>query len=143
MKANSPGRPTELTPAVHKRLVEAVPHVIIPAQVAALARVPKQTLSDWLSRGEKDARNGVDSIYAQFSDEYLHTQAKVVKETLTRLKACPKIYQPLIWILERCFRRDFGADADEIKELIRNLEIIMNAKKGGLDNGEADSQSTE
>jgi len=140
VKANSPGRPSELTPAVQKRLLDAVPHVIIPAQVAAMARVPKQSLHEWLSRGEKDSLEGIDSVYAQFSDDYLAARAKIVQETIAFLKCCPKNYQALTWILERCFRKDFGSDSDEIKELIRNLDIIMNAKKGGLENGEANSK---
>jgi len=143
VKANSPGRPTELTPIVKQRILEAVPQVIIPAQVAALARVPKQTLSDWLIRGDKDIKAGTDSIYAQFSDDFKHAQAKIVQETLAFLRCCPKNYQALTWILERCFRKDFGSDSEEIKELIRNIELIMKSRNGGLRNGDTEAEITQ
>jgi hypothetical protein len=133
VKANSPGRPTELTKEVHARLIEAVSHVIIPSQVAAYARVPRTTLLEWLQRGEKDSSAHIDSIYAQFSSDFIQAQSEIVKETIAFLRSCPKNYQALIWLLERCFRKDFGSDSEEIKELIRNIEIIANAKKGGLD----------
>jgi len=125
MISNSPGRPSELTEEVKARVLAAVPEVIIQNQIALRARIPKQTLSTWLVRGKSDKNAGIDSIYAQFSDDFYYAQTEVVKQTLDFLRCCPKNYGSLTWILEKCFREDFGADSDEMRELRELFKMIL------------------
>ncbi len=125
MISSPTGRPSELTDEVKARLLEAVPLVIIPNQIAAYAKVPKQSLHNWLKRGQNDSIEGIASHYAQFWDEFKSLQAQVVREKLELLSTCPKNYGAITWILEKCFREDFGADSDEMRELRELFKLIL------------------
>jgi sugar-specific transcriptional regulator TrmB len=115
--SNGPGRPSELTEEIKARILEAVPEVLVQAQIAKRSKIPKQTLNTWLTRGISDKKEGIDSIYAQFSDDYNYALSQVVKEMLDYLKRPIKNYGSMTWVLERCFREDFGSEGPEIREL--------------------------
>lgn len=133
LQANPPGRPLELNEAIIQRILEAVPKVIIPSQVAALSRVPKQTLSRWLINGKRDSNNGISSLFAQLWDSFTEEQAKVAAETITKLRKCPKNYGALTFILEKCFKDDFESKSDVQKQL---EDYVYNVIKPLLSKGE-------
>lgn len=130
------GRPSELTDEVYARLIEAVPLVMIQAQVAAYCKIPKSSLCTWLTRGEKDLENQIDSIYAQFSNDYHKARSQIIRHNLAFLSTCPKNFQAVTWIMEKCFREDFGKESDELREL-RSLfiQILPQLTKGALNDG--------
>lgn len=135
------GRPSELTDEVKARLLQAVPLVIVPNQVAAYAKVPKSSLKNWLKRGESDLNEHIDSTYAQFWAEFKAIQAQVVREHIALLRTCPKNYGALTWILEKCFREDFGADSEEMRELRDLFKLILPLLgKGEATNGSKEAQ---
>lgn len=115
--SNGDGRPSDLTDEVKARVLSAIPEVIVQAQVANRARIPKSTLCTWLSRGKKEQQQGIDSIYSQFSNDYYSKLSDVLKEILDKLREGPKSYGAYTWLLERCFREDFGAESEDIKLL--------------------------
>lgn len=117
------GRPLELDEYRKQKILAAIPEVIVQAQVAKRARIPKQTLNTWLVRGQKEKLLGLDTEYTRFSDEYDYAQSQVVCETLADLRKKPKSYGALVWILERCFKSDFGDDSDQIQYL---MDIVYN-----------------
>lgn len=122
------GRPSQLTDEVKSVILQAIPEVIVQNQVAARARIPKQTLSTWLVRGKSDREKGIDSIFAQFSDDYYFTLTEVVKDAIAKLKSMPKSFGSLTWILEKCFREDFGSPIDV--ELHAKADLILELQKG-------------
>lgn len=124
MKANRVGFHTKLTPELHQKIIEAVSKVIIPSKVAALVKIPQQTLSDWLKRGENDANNSQQSIFAHLAIDFKYEQALLVSHLIQRLQDCPANYRSLVWLLERCFREDFGSDSSQIQELVNNINLI-------------------
>lgn len=128
MKANRPGRPIEFNDEIAGRILYAIPHVLTISQIAGYSKVPKQSLQNWLKRGEEESKTDEASIFAQFWFNYQRARADVVKELIDVLKSRPKVYQPIIFLLERCFREDFGVDSHLIQELIDNIKKLSNPK---------------
>lgn len=115
--SNGVGTPLRLTDEVKERILCAVPEVIVQNQVAYRAKVPKSSLDRWLKNGKHDSELGINSIFSQLWEEYNRLRTDVIVESLQTLRSCPKNYQALTWILEKCFREDFGAESVELKEL--------------------------
>ena len=134
---NPPGRPIEFNQETIQRILAAVPKVIVPSQVAGLSGVPKQRLSEWLIKGERDINLGIESLYAQLADGFKLAQAEICAEIITKLQSCPKNYGALTWTLEKCFKEDFESKSEYVKQL---EDYVLNVikpmmTKGGLENG--------
>lgn len=125
MKSNPQGFHTSLTNQVKERVIEATSQVIVLPQIAALSGVPLTTLRGWLHRGAKDKIGGIESIFAQLSSEFYKARGEVVRDLLNQLRSCPKNYGALTWILEKCFKEDFGAESEEMKELRELFKSIL------------------
>lgn len=122
---NGPGRPPDITEEIIERIIENVPKVVIQNQVAHLSKVPKSTMDDWLKRGIRDSENGINSLFAQFSERFKEAQAKVASECITFLRHCPKNYGALTFILERCFKDDFETKSDAQKQLEDYVDNVI------------------
>lgn len=141
--SNAPGRPTELTEEVQARIFISLPKVLIQRQVAFAAMVHPSTLQTWLNRGEKDQLEGVESIYAQFSCKYLSLRAAEIAWRIYELGRCPDNLRGLTWVLERCFREDFGAEAAEIKELRELFTQILPLLSKGIADDEQQQKADD
>ena len=129
------GRQTDLEQGAYEAVLEAVHQVLIQRHVAALAHVSEQALSKWLIRGKADQENNIDSIYALFVEDYNAERAKVIRDKLEIISRDPENRAGNCWILERCFREDFGKDSEEIRELRAMLTQLLTMK--GDQNGKA------
>lgn len=128
MAENLGGRPVVLTDELHAQIIFNIPYVIIPTQVAALSRISHQNLSNWLKWGAEQFKDGEDTIYSRLFADFKRKQAEVVSGLLEKIQLSPKCYQAYAWILEKCFRSDFGADSDEMKELreqFRQIQLLL------------------
>lgn len=132
---NPAGRPSDLTPELLNQIINAVPRVIIQSQVAKLVKTTKQNISLWLKRGEIDQKENKRTIYREFYDEFYAAQARVVEEKLASLGKCPRNYQALTWILEKCFREDFGSESEEIRQLKALFVKILPVLEKGISHG--------
>lgn len=128
------GRPTTLTEEVHISIIDAVPKVLIKTQIAGLVGISHQKLCYWLDRGEKDLKENNLSIYAHLFADFVRARAIEVQNLIERIRKAPDNYKALCWILEKCFREDFGEDSEELKELralfVRILPLIGKGEKG-------------
>jgi hypothetical protein len=122
------GRQTLLEQGKYEEVIAAVPQVIIQRHVARMAGLHESTLSCWLDQGKEDQKNNIDSIYAQFVKDYHIARCKVIRDKLTLIASDPDLRAGNAWILERCFREDFGKDSEEIRELRAMLMQILQAK---------------
>ena len=129
------GRQTLLEQGKYEEVIAAVPQLIIQRHVAAMAGVLEGVLSEWLRRGLEDQKNDIDSIYAQFSKDYHKARCKVIRDKLELIASNPDLRAGNSWILERCFREDFGKDSEEIRELRAMLTQLLTMK--GDSNGKA------
>lgn len=117
------GRPPGLTPEVEAKIIDAIPRVYVVGLIADYVGVPRNTLYDWLKWGREDQKDSKDSIYAQLSGKYRSTLAKSAEEKLTTLSSCPRNYQAITWMLEKCFKKDFGKDSEEYQKLV---DLVFN-----------------
>jgi hypothetical protein len=126
LSPNPPGFHTKLTQEKIEKLISAVPEVIVQNQVAYRAGVTKQALSDWLKQGTRDLNEGnINTIFAQLSDRYHKARTEIVRDSLEKIQSGTDNYKALCWILEKCFREDFGAESEDIRELKELFKTIL------------------
>lgn len=151
-KANPSGYHTSLTDDAHKKIIDAVPQVIIKARCAALAGVSRTSLQSWLDQGERDLGLGTDSVFARLAYDFNMAQAKVIRDKLALISDAAhredgKVvvdYKPISWQLEKCFREDFGADSAAIQDILLKLtemEKQMQSAKSALGGGVIENQT--
>lgn len=70
------GRPHELTPTVAIILIEAVKLGASLRTAAELAGKTTETLRNWRKRGEQDVREGKDTVFARFFDDFTRARAQ-------------------------------------------------------------------
>lgn len=128
------GRPTELNSEKYQLLLDAIPRVIIQQHVAYMARVAPSTLSIWLSRGKEEQETNPGSIYAQFATDYHVARCEIIQEKLNIIATDHENRAGNAWILEKCFREDFGKESEEMREL-RSLFIQLLPTLQGAQNG--------
>lgn len=142
MKANPPGRPQgtfkHLDETTYHKIVAGFNDTLVLRRAALYARETPYHLKYWLEVGENDANNLKDTIYAQLfydvGQKLSFKAAKYIKE----LEMCPKNWQSLTWIMERCLSQDYGSHSEEIQELIKNLAILKHKMESG-DQGNGNS----
>ena len=136
------GRPTVLHEEIIEQLVLAVPYYLIPTQCAYSIGISQQNLSNWLKQGSMDVKEGISSLPGRLFVAFKKAQAKEVAQIIGMLRMCPKNYQALTWLLERCFREDFGGDSEELKELRELFKQILPMIGKGVSYGkEVDSKN--
>ena len=125
------GAPCHLTAVTHARVVSAISKVLTLNQAAALSKLPASTVKTWVGKGKQDHIDYIDSDYSRFSTDIRHAQALKVCTLIDTVSAGLPGWQASAWLLERCFREDFGADAGIIQELLASFKALqekMNSK---------------
>lgn len=142
---NPPGRPPGLTQELKEKLVDAAAKVLVPNQIAAKCKVHKSNLYLWLSLGEKDSKNGINSIYAQLLEEIKEAQANVCDELMNKLKTCPRNYGALTFILSKAFKEDFEDLPEDVKQMvdiyIKVIKPLMD--KGAINYGKEETKALD
>lgn len=134
------GRPCNIDQEMISKLRQATADVLVPNQIFPRLGLNESTFYLWMKSGKNDLENGVESPMADFYYNYLIVRSNTVKELLSKLISGSKNPNALIWILERCFRDDFGTDNLEFKEIKSMFEAFM---KGVGANGQAHPSETE
>ena len=143
MKAKM-GAPLKYDQEKHLKLfLDAIAKVLVMGQVANLAGVPRTTLKSWLDIGDRERLAGSSSEIAQFSSQYRKAQADQVVLLISDVRSRKKNWQAAQWLLERCFREDFGQDALFIQELNERLSLIENKLNLDLDSPFKDAVGKE
>jgi hypothetical protein len=121
----TPGiRPTALTDAVVTRILYFVEQDILLNNAARCARIHSDTLERWLKIGEDDVINDRDTFLAQFYLQVKEKQGNKISIILQKIEDCTKNWQALAWKLEKCFREDFGIDANEFKYMLESYNKL-------------------
>lgn len=130
------GRPSKLTEEVAQRILQAIPEVFVLPQIAALSRVPKTTLVSWLEHGRADLEKNIDSDYAEFSCDFEQVRAQAVRDLLYSMQMDGDRHKVNTWILEKCFREDFGKESEEMRELRALFLQLLPTLSGVQANGQ-------
>lgn len=119
------GRPWSYDKKIHHQdIIEALPGVMTLNMTARMARIPPATFKEWIKQGDEDYRNHLGTDLAQLSADVRKLQAIEAKKLLDVMKEMPKGWQAMAWLLERCFREDFGQDNEVIAELKATFEEL-------------------
>lgn len=104
--AGASGRPTSLTPEIHRKVVHAVQVGMCIEAAAALVGVNKTTIYDWMRRGARD-RSGP---FHEFSRDLTQALAECQYLALSRLHRLMQdgSFQAVSWFLERRFPQEWG-----------------------------------
>ena len=113
-----PGQPTKFSAETTEKIIEGVEKVLVLGQVAAWAQITRQTLYNWLNQGKEDIGKGLWSEHAQFFYKVKGKQCEEVAKLQLHIRNAIPNWQSQAWLLERCFREDFGADAGIINDLL-------------------------
>jgi hypothetical protein len=139
LRANPPGQPTMFSPEITKKLIEGIRLVLVLKQACGHARITYQSLWNWLNIGKADIEAGKYTDYAQFFYDVKGAQCEEVAELQANIRKAIPNWQSQAWLLERCFRDDFGQGVEVIQEIRDKFELLekhfereQNAKPEGL-----------
>lgn len=122
------GRPPELDEELVNHILEFVPGSYVMSQVARLAMVPQQRLSEWIKKGKIDLEEGKDSIYAQLAVKYEQLKGQDVKNLIVKMLA-KGAWQAHHEILKSCAPDDFGKDSELYKELFADFKKLVQSNE--------------
>lgn len=128
----SPGsglKPT-LTQEIVDRVVEKAGLNASIRQLARVSCLHRENLRRWIEKGAEDYQNGVDSLYSTLWVKVEQKIGNQIDELINHMKNLGT-YQSTSWLLENNYREDFGKDAEDIKEIIENVNKLAarNAKR--------------
>lgn len=132
------GRPTSLTPEVHKAIIDAVRAGNFLSTAAAASGVHRNTVYGWLARADAE---DADELYVTFAREYLKADAENemarVEAILSAKPGIPQVSGPDVWTnhawyLERRYPAKYSgkvrATVEEIVEgMMRKLAAVLDA----------------
>lgn len=113
-----------LTPEIQAKLIDAISRVLVYTQATALANIKKSTFKTWMAKGTKDEEEDLDTEYSRLSMAIKHARALKVEELLRDIAEGKNRWQSSAWMLERCFREDFGSDAGVIEDIKKKIEVL-------------------
>ena len=134
------GRPSLFCKKTTDKILEAIGDVLVLSQASAMARISRQTLYNWLMEGKKDIEENNLTDKAVFFYDVKMVQAKQIKKIQLNIRNAIPNWQSQAWLLERCFREDFGADAGIVNDLLAKCEQLeaafkrMEENKGVINN---------
>lgn len=104
---------------LYNKLIQNVRSVLVIRQTAMLSGVTDRRLREWLDWGKRHLNDDPESpiIFAQFARDFYMAQAEKVSELMEEIREGKKNWQSSAWLLERCFRDDFGSDAAKLAEI--------------------------
>lgn len=122
------GRPSKFTPERRRAILDAIGKRIPYILAAESNGICEDTLYAWLNQGIEDRKNGIDSEFAQFSEDLKRVEREKIEHHLNKIDANVKNWQADAWILERRWYKLFGANAQlmDLNERLDKLEKGVN-----------------
>jgi hypothetical protein len=120
------GKPFEYTQEKHDKIIASIKRNLPYEAAAWSARICERTLYYWIESGRNDFKEGNDTVFAQLLQDILETEAEKMGEHLDAIEGGHIAWRGRLAILERRWRKFFGADAGIIQEL---LELITKLKE--------------
>ena len=105
-----PGRPSKLSPERIQAICKAVGVGCSLAGAAAAAEVDYSTIAKWSVQGEKDVRDGKDTLFSAFFAGIARARDAAEVRLLSVIVAqAPQDWRAAAWILERRMPEKYGA----------------------------------
>lgn len=136
-------QPDKLNEDVIEKLCWAIKSVLVISRAFDLIGMDRSNMVIW----GKKAETHPDSIYAKVIRAVKKAQAEKIQMLVSNIENRVPGWQANAWLLERCFREDFGSDAGAIQELLKQAaefnQLMENFKQGKLLYGKAHSSKTQ
>jgi transposase len=85
------------------------------------------TVYRWMEQGREDNSKELDTPYTKLFKSVSKSQSEKITKLLNKIEECPKNFNALCWILEKCFREEFSNDAEEYKYLVEKFLKLQDA----------------
>lgn len=121
------GQPTKFSPQLTADIISGIEQVTVLRQACGFARITYQSLWNYLNIGKQDIIDGNYTDYAKFFYDVKTAQFKKVKYLMKCIEDRVTNWQASAWILERCFREDFGNDGGVIHDLLEKCDKLAQA----------------
>ena len=133
-------RPTSLTPAVQKVIVDAIEAGNYRETAAALAGIHRNTIRNWLVRGESEESGQYHEFLCAIEKAEATAEAKLLEEIKTAQPSIPgeggrgaDLWQTKAWIMERRWPKRWAARvrvavSEELDALTEKLRAKLDAE---------------
>lgn len=121
-------------PEKRQEIIDNIREFLSIRQAAWASKVSDPAINWWMKWGKEAlARDEDDNIHAQFYLDARKAQSEKIKELIDNIFNRRDGWQANAWLLERCFREDFGSDAAKMAEvtdeILKLKELFMQFKK--------------
>lgn len=126
------GRPTSISKAKIKAICETIKLGATLEAAASSAGITRQTLYNWLERGEaeKDNPTGKDSLFLELFDEYARALGTAEEQLIKIIRDAAKTdWRAGAWILERRFPKNYGRQQVDVDF---NGKLVVEDKKAEM-----------
>lgn len=115
-RKRSAGRKPKLTPELEKEFCAYVASGLTKKGAADAVCISETALYDWINRGQADKDKGKSTIYSQFLESVKKAEAKFKLTHIKNIKGAADegAWQASAWLLERCYRDEYGRAAMDI-----------------------------
>lgn len=115
-KKGSAGRKPKLTPELEKEFCAYVASGLTKKGAADAVCISETALYDWINRGQADKDKGKVTIYSKFLESLKKAEAKFKLTHIKNIKGAADegAWQASAWLLERCYRDEYGRAAMDI-----------------------------
>jgi len=121
------GRPTKFTPERRAAIIRDISRRA-PYEFAAEANgICEDTLYEWIKIGKKHRREGIDSDYADFSENIKKAEMERLLEHVDKITANVDRWQADAWMLERRWHKHYGSNAT-LNELNLKLDKLLESE---------------
>lgn len=126
------GRPSKLTPELHKKIEKLLKAGNFTTTVCGLVGIGASTFYEWKQQGEKDKEAGLSTPFSGFLDMVLKAEAnaeeKCVRVVLDAAKGGRKVVKTTTKrqeLVRRAVDPDWGPGRDEYPEEVRADDVLL------------------
>lgn len=137
MAGDIPGRECKLTPELQQQLIECIEAGLYYSIACDAVGIDVSTFNRWYREG----RANLDEKKKAFYLAIKKAKASCAKGALQAIEAHrDKEWTASAWLLERRFRKYYGKDAKDLREVARLIKLLS---KGEHEDGEANNSKKE
>lgn len=115
------GRPSKLTPERSSAILISISKRVPYAIAAPANGVHEDTLYEWISRGLRDIKEGIDSEYSRFSESLKKIEQEKIIHHIDKINENVDRWQADAWILERRWWKHFSPNG-ALRELANDVD---------------------
>lgn len=105
----------KLTPELEEEFCSYISSGLTKKGAADAVCISESSLYGWLDRGQKDKDSGRNTIFSEFLESVKKAEAKFKTTHIRTIeKASADDWKAAAWLLERCYRNEYGRSTVDI-----------------------------